>query len=256
MRSVPAGLVCVAAIGLGSLTGAYVLPGAGGVDTPASPSTTAAPNRPPTSATPTPTAGPTPSVSPSTSPPATRAPSESDLLSVRSFADQSVEVAYLSQHGKADRTGDATSCVDDDVHQTATLKKITGYDPVLEGDWAQTDVGDEARQLVAVAEDAAGAETSVARLLAAMTTCQKAEPGHVVLGPATTENFSSTRSASWVGFYADEQNTTGRAPEGVEPCGGTLLARNGARFTTVIVFMCLDSTQLAGLAAAASERLG
>lgn len=250
MRSVHAGLVCVAAVGLGGLTGAYVLP----AESPSSPTPSSSVATP--TASPTPTPSPTASASPSPAPSPTERLSESDLLSVGSFADQSVSVDYESQHGQVDRTGDATSCVDDDVHKTGTLKKLSGYDPVLEGDWVQTGVGDEARQLVAVADDPAGAERSIGRLLASLQECQQAKPGHYVLGPASTENFSSTRSATWVGFYAAGQNTTGRAPEGVEPCGGTLLARNGARFTSVIVFMCLDQTQLAGLAAAASERLG
>lgn len=267
MRSRTAGAVWAAALALGGLTGAYVLP-AGGLpgslpSTPSTPSVTG-----PTTQTGAPTTTPAPapprSEPPSTTPTATPSPApspprritEDDLLSVRSFADQSVSVSYESRHGETDRTQDATSCVDDDVHKTGTLKKTTGYDPALAGIWVQTDIGDETRQLVATADDPAAAEKSVARLVAALAVCQEAEPGHYVLGAATTENFSSTRSATWVGFYPDEQNTTGRAPDGVEPCGGTLLARNGSRFTAVTVSMCLDGSQLAGLAAAASKRLG
>lgn len=232
---------------------AVVLGGAGGLLVPlADPGAVPSPAPAPRRATPT----STPSQSPSPSPSPSERLAEGDLLSVRSFADESVPVTYESQHGTADRTIDATSCVDDDVHQTGTLKKLTGHDPVLEGDWTQTDTGNQARQLVGVADDPADAAESVARLVGAMTSCQEAPPGHYVLGSASTESFSSTRSATWVGFYPADQNTSGRAPEGVEPCGGTVLARNGARFTTVTVSMCLDGPQLAGLARSASERLG
>ena len=235
MRARAAGAVWAAAVALGGLTGAYALPDVGAHAPPTAPSTASA--------------------TPSPSPSPTRRLTEDDLLSVRSFADESVAVVDESD-GKVTRDVDATSCVDDDVHKTGTLKKFTGYDVTLEGFWTQTDTGDGARQQVAAAADADEARKSVTRLVVAMESCQEATPGHVVLGLASTVTYSPTRSATWVGRFTEEQNTTGRAPKDAQPCGGTVLARNGARFTAVNVYMCLDGAQLAGLAESASERLG
>lgn len=262
MRPGPAVLVCAAALGLGSLTGAYVLPaGSSGAPaaTPTSAASTASPAQVPIGPTPsrTPTPSVTPNPTPSSSPSPAKRLSEDDLLSVGSFADQSVSVTSFPQGTRVDRSADATLCVSDDAHAgKRTLRDITGHDPLLQGYWTQDDDGYAAGQLLAEAEDPAGAEASVARLVAAQQRCLEAAPGHWVLGAPRTADFSSTRSATWFGFFPDEQNTSGRAPDDVEPCGGTLLARNGARFTVVNVRMCLDGTQLSGLAAAASERLG
>ncbi|GAB2589431.1 hypothetical protein GCM10009593_30770 [Microlunatus antarcticus] len=244
-------MICVAAVGLGGLTGTYVLPDASPARTAPVPSTSVV--------TPTtrPTATPSPSLTPSPSPSPAKRLTESDLLSVRSFADQSVAVTSYPQGGKTDPSMDATLCVADDPHAgKRTLHDLTGHDPTLQGYWTETDDGYAAGQLASTADDPADAEDSVTALVAAQRPCLAAKPGHWVLGPARTADFSSTRSATWFGYFPDEQNTEGRAPDDVEPCGGTLVARNGARFTVVNVRMCLDEGQLAGLSEAASERLG
>lgn len=271
MRPRSAVAVWAAALALGGTAGLVapplddVLPV--GPAAPSAAASTSGPGSPaPGASSPTPVAPVTPSASPSTSasPSASASPSPSpsqppptraDLLSVRSFAQVLTAVVDASP-AKPDRSIDATSCVSDDVHATATLKKITGHDPVLEGDWQEVDDGTTNRQLVAVADDEEDARESVTRLAISMQACEEATPGHFVVGQPSTHNFSPTRSGTSVGYYPDSLNRSGRAPTDVEPCGGTVLARNGTRFTTVVVDSCLDGAQLAELADTASERLG
>ena len=271
MRPRPAVAVWAAALALGGTAGLVAPPlddvlavgraapsagaTASGPGSPASGASGPTPVVPVTpSASPSPSTTPSPSASPSPSP-SQPPPTRADLLSVRSFAQVLTPVVDASP-AKPDRTIDATSCVSDDVHATSTLEKITGHEPVLEGDWQEVDDGTTNRQLVAVADDDEDARESVTRLAISMQACEEATPGHFVVGQPSTQNYSPTRSATSVGYYPDALNRSGRAPTDAEPCGGTLLARNGTRFTSVVVSSCLDGAQLAQLADTASERLG
>jgi hypothetical protein len=243
-------LVAAAAVVLGTLTGAYLLPGAG----PAAPSTPVSSR--PASIAPTPSPSPT-SPSPARSTGGGSGPvDEGNLLRVSDFRAAGLDVTSYPQNGNTAPTSSLTSCTDERKVGARTLADLTGRSPAVMGTWDERRTTDTALEVVAVAESPAQAATDVRQLVAAQTLCQDEPARHWVYGDVRSEDVGPNASASWLGLYPGEQNTTGRAPAGRPPCGGVVVARSGTHHAVLEVFLCADADQLAALARASAHRLG
>jgi hypothetical protein len=183
-------------------------------------------------------------------------PTGKDLVSVAAFARAGLSVTVYPQNGNTASSSSVSSCTSERTVGARTLGDITGDDPQLLGTWDEPATTDTASEVVAMAESPGAAEVAADRLLAAHTTCQHRPVGHWVYGQTRHQQLSEGVWAAWLGLYSGSQNRTGQAPDGVEPCGGVAVLRNGRRFAVLEVFMCTDSAQLRTLALAAAARLG
>lgn len=262
-------LVAGGAVLLGTLTGVFLLPDRGAVLSGARPTPDVHVTGLAASATPSPTSGASPSrtarpssatARPTPSQPSATARSrpvtEANLLPVSAFSKAGLKVSVYPQNGNTMPDASVTSCIDERPAGARTLHDITGRNPKVLGTWDEPATTNTAQQVVAEAESPALADTYTQRLVVAEAACQGEPRGHWVYGAVHTEDVAAGSSASWFGRYDGKQNTKGRAPTGVEPCGGVAVVHYGTHFGVLEVLMCADSEQLATLARAAARQLG
>ncbi|MEU5918333.1 hypothetical protein [Streptomyces sp. NPDC047141] len=113
-------------------------------------------------------------------------------------------------------------------------------DPTLAGDGADQ----VAREVAAEARSPSLAQNFADRLLLEQVPCQEETPGHWVYGKTTTLRLAPDVTASWMGSYDGNLNTTGTAPEGKEPCGGVAVLRSGSHWGVLEVSACLGTAAM------------
>ncbi|MEV0534330.1 hypothetical protein [Kitasatospora sp. NPDC050463] len=121
-----------------------------------------------------------------------------------------------------------------------TSPRTDPSDPTL----AAERVAQVAREVAAEAQSSSLAQNFAERLLLEQVPCQEAPPGHWVYGRTTTVRFAPDVTASWMGTYQGLLNTTGRAPEGKEPCGGIAVLRSGSHYGVLEVDACLGTAAM------------
>ncbi|SNX62696.1 hypothetical protein SAMN06272735_4483 [Streptomyces sp. TLI_55] len=238
MRGRSVVVILVAAAVLGVLTGRFVLP------------------QPSASATPAERPGATASSSGDASPlptPASGPMTDRHLLTAADFK----KVGVSRRIHVRDRVGDgnyanaactgektlAETLGSNDAHFRGLLTgKDTGYgdDPTT-----AADIDDQvAREVADDAGSRALAENFAQRLLLEEVPCQDEPATHWVYGPTHTIDITPAITASWMGAYDGDLNTTGTAPRGKEPCGGIAVLRNGTHYGVLEVQACLDTAAM------------
>ncbi|MFE4970992.1 hypothetical protein ACFRAR_02600 [Kitasatospora sp. NPDC056651] len=101
-----------------------------------------------------------------------------------------------------------------------------------------------AREVAAETQSPSLAENFAQRLLLEQVPCQEEPVGHWVYGRTTTLRLAPDVTASWMGVYQGTLNTTGRAPEGTEPCGGIAVLRSGNHYGVLEVGACLGTAAM------------
>ncbi|GHA86831.1 hypothetical protein ACIQRS_21370 [Streptomyces termitum] len=112
-----------------------------------------------------------------------------------------------------------------------------------------------AREVVAEAQSPALAQNYAQRLLLEEVPCQEETAGHWVYGRITTMDLAPDVSASWMGMYGGALNTSGRAPEGEEPCGGIAVLRSGSHYGVLEVDACLGTDAMSRVVRTALSQL-
>ncbi len=245
MRARSATAILAAAIGLGLVTGRFVLP----ARSPAPGTPTAAPSLPGAgSALPKAAAGPL---------------TEQNLLAAADF-----EAVGISQHIYVrDRVGDGNyanaACAGEKTlgetlggpgahfRGLVTTTRTDPSDPTL----AVVNGGQVAREVAADAVSQALAQNYTERLLLEEVPCQDEPAGHWVYGPTRTLDVAPGIAASWMGTYEGNLNTAGAAPKDKEPCGGIAVLRNGTHYAFLQVDACLDTAAMTRIVRAAVTRL-
>ncbi|MBP0455386.1 hypothetical protein J5Y04_38585 [Kitasatospora sp. RG8] len=104
--------------------------------------------------------------------------------------------------------------------------------------------GQVAREVAAETPSPSRAQNFAERLLLEEEPCQEEPPGHWVYGRTTPLQLAPDVTASWMGYYPGSLNTTGRAPEGKEPCGGIAVLRSGNHYGVLEVHACLGTAAM------------
>ncbi|WP_369183488.1 hypothetical protein [Streptomyces sp. Y1] len=248
LRSAVAALVAAAALGLA--TGRFVLPpppGASAAATPGGSVPTPASSASGTG-TSTASASPTGAVVTGAAGPVTTA----NLLAPAAFGP---DIGPGRIH-VADRYGDGSyanaACTGEkSLSQTLggrgahfrglmTGSRTSSGDPTL----ADAVADQVAREVAAEAQSPSLAQNYAERLLLEEVPCQEDTPGHWVYGRTTTLQLAPDVTASWMGYYQGSLNTTGRAPEGKEPCGGIAVLRSGTHYGVLEVSACLGTAAM------------
>jgi hypothetical protein len=247
LRGRTAVVILAAALGLGAVTGRFLLP---------APST-ATSNRPPSP--------PASSASHAALPVGTGPVTNQDLL-----AAADLEPVGISQHlyvqdrigdgyyGNGDCTGqrtlgDTLAIGAQEVHFRGLMTKptVSSSDPTL--------AADSASQVAREADGDAGgqalAENFAERLKLEEVPCQNEPPGHWVYGPTHTVDVAPEITAYWMGSYVGTSNTTGTAPAGTEPCGGFAVLQSGSHYGILDVSSCLDTAAMTRIVTVAATRL-
>jgi hypothetical protein len=115
--------------------------------------------------------------------------------------------------------------------------------------------GQVAREVAAVAESQSLAENYAERLLLEEVPCQDEPAGHWLYGPTRTLDVAPGVAVSWMGTYEGKLNTAGVAPKGKEPCGGIAVLRSGTHYAFLQVDACLDTAAMTRIVRAAVTRL-
>ncbi|MFJ9448564.1 hypothetical protein ACIRRH_43230 [Kitasatospora sp. NPDC101235] len=121
-----------------------------------------------------------------------------------------------------------------------TSPRTSPDDPTLAADR----VDQVAREIAAETRSPSLAQNFADRLLLEEVPCQEAAPGHWVYGRTTTVQLAPDVTANWMGTYQGSLNTTGRAPEGKEPCGGIAVLRSGSHYGVLEVDACLGTAAM------------
>ncbi|MFJ6085724.1 hypothetical protein ACIQI8_30475 [Streptomyces sp. NPDC092369] len=248
MRTRTIAVILTAAVGLGLLTGRFVLPprsAPGG----SSPTTGAAATAPGTRA-----AAPKPAGGPVTN---------GNLLTADAFAKAGVSRRIHVRDRVGDgRYANAACAGEKTLGETlggpgahfrgfVTTEDTDADDPTL-----ALDIRDQvAREVAADAGSPALARNYAQRLLLEEVPCQTEPATHWVYGPTRTIDVAAGITASWLGSYAGELNTTGAAPRGKEPCGGFAVLRSGSHYGVLEVDACLDTAAMTRIVRAAVTRL-
>lgn len=109
-----------------------------------------------------------------------------------------------------------------------------------------------------VADDAGSlalARNYAERLLLEEVPCQSEPATHWVYGPTHTIDVAADITASWMGVYGGDLNTTGTAPRGKEPCGGVAVLRNGSHYGVLEIHACLGTAAMTRIVRTAVTRL-
>ncbi|MET8977371.1 hypothetical protein ABZX85_17290 [Streptomyces sp. NPDC004539] len=239
MRIRTIAVILTAAVGLGLLTGRFVLPARStAADAVASPSGT-------------PSTGAKPADGPVT---------DRNLLTPDAFGlSQRVHVRDRFGDG---RYANAACAGEKTLSQTlggpgahfrgfVTIENTDPDDPTL-----AVDLKDQvAREVAADAGTATLAQNFAERLLLEEVPCQTEPAGHWVYGPTRTITVAPGVTASWMGTYGGDLNTTGAAPRGKEPCGGIAVLRSGSHYGVLEVGACLDTAAMTRIVRTAVTRL-
>ncbi|MFC8348540.1 hypothetical protein [Streptomyces sp. NPDC057280] len=133
---------------------------------------------------------------------------------------------------------------------------VTSKDTGSDDPTTAAHIGDQvAREVADDAGSRALARNFAERLLLEEVPCQSEPATHWVYGPTHTIDVAADITASWMGAYAGELNTTGTAPRGKEPCGGIAVLRNGSHYGVLEVQACLDTAAMTRIVRAAVTRL-
>jgi hypothetical protein len=241
-------VILSAAIGLGLLTGRFVLPARSHRATPAAAPGAAASSPGSGSALPKPATGPM---------------TARHLLAAAEFK----KVGFSKRVYVRDRVGDGryanAACAGEktlgetlggpDAHFRGlmTTEDTDASDPTL-----AVNVEDQvAREVAADAGSPALAQNYAQRLLLEEVPCQTEPPGHWVYGPTQTIAVAAGITANWVGSYDGDLNTAGAAPRGMKPCGGVAVLRNGSHYGVLEVDACLDAAAMTRIVRAAVTQL-
>jgi len=241
-------VILTAAIGLGLLTGRFVLPVR---STPAGPSPTPG------------AAAASPGARSSAPKPADGPVTGGNMLTAAEFRT----VGFSKPIYVVDRTGDgryanAACAGEKTLGETlggpgahfrgfVTAKDTDHSDPTL-----AVDVNDQAaREVVADAGSPTLAQNFAERLLLEEVPCQTEPATHWVYGPTHTIEVAADITASWMGMYDGDLNSTGTAPRGKEPCGGIAVLQNGSHYGVLEVDTCLGTAAMTRIVRAAVTRL-
>ncbi|MCD9879983.1 hypothetical protein [Streptomyces guryensis] len=241
-------VILAVAVGLGLLTGRFVLP---------APAARATPTVTPGAAASPPGSG-SPAPRPASGPMTNR-----HLLTAAEFT----KVGLSKRIYVRDRVGDGNY-----ANATCTGEKTLGetlgaYDAHFRGLVTTKDrgsgdsteaanIGDQvAREVAGDAGSRALAQNYAERLLLEEVPCQSEPATHWVYGPTHTIDVAGDITASWMGVYSGDLNTTGTAPRGKEPCGGVAVLRNGSHYGILEVDACLGSAAMTRIVRAAVTRL-
>jgi hypothetical protein len=239
--------IMAVAAALGVLTGRFVLPAHTGPAAPAA-SATSSPGPGPGPSTPAPPSGPV---------------TGRNLVTVADFAHTGVR-GTVHVH---DRVGDGSYANAACAGEKTLGQTLGGPDAHFRGllTGTHTDSADPTLAVRAadqVAREAAAdagsedlARNFTARLLLEEVPCQSEPPGHWVYGPTHTLDLAAGVSASWMGAYDGDLNTTGAAPRDAEPCGGIAVLRNGSHYAVLEVGACLDAAAMTRVVRKAAARL-
>jgi hypothetical protein len=132
-----------------------------------------------------------------------------------------------------------------------TTTATDGSDTTL----ARTSEDQVAREVAADAGSPTLAQNFAERLLLEEVPCQETPATHWVYGPTHTVDAAPNITASWMGLYDGDLNTTGTAPRGEEPCGGIAILRNGSHYGILEVDACLDTAQMTRIVGTALTQL-
>lgn len=257
MRSRTIAVILTSAVGLGLLTGRFVLPGHSAPGRP-SPTTGVAASSP---GTPSPT--PKPADGPVTA---------GSLLAADAFTKAGVaRPVHVRDRFGDGRYANAACAGEKTLGQTlggpgahfrgfVTSENTDPQDPTL-----AVDIKDQvAREVAADAGTPTFAQNYAERLLLEEVPCQTEPAGHWVYGPThTIDIYGPTHTvgvaadvtASWMGMYDGDLNTTGTAPRGKEPCGGIAVLRSGSHYGVLEVDTCLGAAAMTRIVRAAATRL-
>lgn len=241
-------VILAVAIGLGLLTGRFVLP---------APSAPATPTVTPGAAASSPGNG-SPTPRPASGPMTNR-----HLLTAAEFR----KVGLSKRIYVRDRVGDGNY-----ANATCTGEKTLGetlgsYDAHFRGLVTSKDTGhgdpteaaniddQVAREVADDAGSHALAQNYAERLLLEEVPCQSEPATHWVYGPTHTIDVAVDITASWMGVYGGDLNTTGTAPRGKEPCGGVAILRNGSHYGVLEIDACLDTAAMTRIVRTAVTRL-
>ena len=112
-----------------------------------------------------------------------------------------------------------------------------------------------AREVAADAGSTAFAQNYTQRLLLEEVPCQTEPAGHWVYGPTHTVEVAANITASWMGSYDGDLNTAGTAPRDREPCGGIAILWSGSHYGILEVDACLDTAAITRIVRTAVTRL-
>ncbi|MEU5594314.1 hypothetical protein [Streptomyces sp. NPDC020298] len=241
------------AIGLGLLTGRFVLPARSATATPTGPPGAVASS--PGNGSPKPEPKPKPADGPMT---ARRLLAAAEFrkagISRRIYVHDRVgDGRYANAACAGEKTlGETLGGPDAHFRGLVTAKDTDADDPTL-----AVDIDDQvAREVAADAGSPALAQNFAQRLLLEEVPCQTEPAGHWVYGPTRTIDVAAPGiTASWLGSYDGDLNTTGTAPRGKEPCGGIAILRNGSHYGVLEVDACLDTAAMTRIVRAAVTRL-
>lgn len=110
-------------------------------------------------------------------------------------------------------------------------------------------------EVAAAAGSPALAQNFAQRLLLEDQGCQDEPATHWVYGPTHMVDVAPGITAGWMGTYQGDLNTTGKAPRDKEPCGGIAVLRNGSHYGVLEVETCLGTAAMNRLVRTAVSRL-
>ncbi|NEB00411.1 hypothetical protein [Streptomyces sp. SID13726] len=248
MRTRTIAVILTAAIGLGLLTGRFVLP-ARSAPAGSSPTPVAAASSPGArSSAPKPSSGPV---------------TNRHLVTGADFRKAGVTQRIQVR----DRVGDGNYANAVCSGEKTLGETLGSYDAHFRELETPADPGDDGSGTAAntgpgiareVADDAGSralARNYAQRLLLEEVPCQSAVPTHWVYGPTHTVDVAADITASWMGTYDGDLNSTGTAPRGKEPCGGIAVLRNGSHYGVLEVDTCLGTAAMTRIVRTAVTRL-
>ncbi len=252
--------ILAAAVGLGLLTGWFVLPARSArssATVPAASPTSLASLVAPTAAASSRGDGSPPPK------PATGPVTDRNLLG----ADAFTAVGFTEHIYVRDRVGDGNYANADCAGEKTLTETLGGPSAHFRGlmtspdtdrsdpTWT-TSIGDQvAREVAAAALSPTLSQNFTERLLLEEVPCQDEPPGHWVYGPTHTLDVAPGVTASWMGTYDGDLNTTGSAPRDKEPCGGLAFLRSGSHYGVLEVDACLDTAAMTRIVRAAVSQL-
>ncbi|MET9911750.1 hypothetical protein ABZZ74_33945 [Streptomyces sp. NPDC006476] len=237
-----------AAVGLGLLTGRFVLPARSAPARPSATTGATASSQGARSTAPKPSSGPM---------------TNRHLVTGADFREAGVSQRIQVR----DRVGDGYYANAVCTGERTLGQTLGSYDAHFRALVTPKDTGDEGATKAAkikddvafeVADDAGSralARNYAERLLLEEVPCQSEVATHWVYGPTHTIDVAADITASWMGMYDGDLNSRGTAPRGKEPCGGIAILRNGSHYGVLEVEVCLDTAAMTRIVQAAVTRL-
>lgn len=241
MRTPAIVAILATAVALGLLTGEFVLP-ARSAATP----TPVVASSSPADGSPTPKPMPRPTPTPASGPMTNR--------NMVTAADLK-EAGYAQPIHVQDSVGDGAYATAACTGETSLGETLGERNAHIRGVMTRADQDEVAHEVAAEASSPELAQNFAERLLLEDVQCQEEPATHWVYGPTHTVDVAPSITASWMGTYQGDLNTTGTAPRGKEPCGGLAVLRNGSHYGVLEVEACLGTAAMNRLVRAAVSRL-